>query len=232
MKQFGTVRLYGIGCNLVPLAVRLAHENKQTIFAGAWLSNGADNEPLDDVIRTYADAVKNEADGDWNAIAAFSVENERVNEKLFTASAVVEAIRTAREKLRALGYNGPVGAVETVPAMVDNPSICEAADIAMVNAHAFFDPNSVAEDAGQFVQGQIEQVRKACNKRVVVTETGWPHQGDTNGKAVPNQENQQKAIESLRSKFDGDIYLFNAYDSPWKSDWQGSFNAERYWGIL
>lgn len=232
MKQFGTVRLYGIGCNLVPVAVGLAHENKQTIFAGAWLSNGADNEPQDDVIRTYADAVKNKADGDWNVIAAFSVENERVNDKVLTGSAVVEAILTAREKLRALGYKGPVGAVETVPAMVGNPSICEAADIAMVNAHAFFDTNAAAEDAGQFVQGQVDLVKKACNKRVVVTETGWPHQGDLHDKAFPSRENQKKAIESLRSKFEGDLYLFNAYDSPWKSDWQGSFNAEKFWGIL
>jgi exo-beta-1,3-glucanase (GH17 family) len=102
----------------------------------------------------------------------------------------------------------------------------------MVNCHAFFDSNTVAQDAGNFVKSQVDLVQKACNKRVVVTESGWPHQGDPNGKAVPSPENQRIALDSIRKNFDHDIFLFNAFDSTWKSDWASSFNAERFWGIM
>ncbi|KAH7393979.1 manno protein MP65 [Phaeosphaeria sp. MPI-PUGE-AT-0046c] len=233
MSDYAAVRIYGMDCNLVPLAVQNVVKHGKKLMAGAYLSYQSNSEDLSKVIKTLKDAVDQHAGGNWDVITLFSVENERVNEGDMPASAVVDAIQRARDQLRRLGYNGPVGAVETVPAMVNNPAICKAADVAMVNSHAFFDSNTQASDAGTFVKGQVDQVRKACdNKRVVVTESGWPHQGNSNGKAVASPANQEAALKSLRDNFNGDLYLFNAFDSPWKSDTASTFNAEPYWGIL
>lgn len=232
-KDYDVVRIYGADCNLISLAVQNVAKHGKKLMAGAYLSTGPNGEELGKVIQTLKDAVDQNAGGNWDVIALFSVENERVNEGDMTASAVVDAIRQARNQLRGLGYNGPVGAVETVPAMVDNNAICIEADVAMVNSHAFFDYNTQASDAGTFVRNQVEQVKKACgNKRVVVTESGWPHQGNSNGKAIPSPDNQKAALKSIRENFNGDMFLFNAFDSPWKSDTASTFNAEPFWGVL
>ncbi|KAL1654484.1 Cell surface mannoprotein mp65 [Didymella pomorum] len=233
MSSYKNVRIYGMGCNIIPLAVQYAQKNGQTIMGGAYLSNKGNGEDLNTVITTWKNTIDQDANGSWDILKLFSVENERVNDHDMTASEVVDAIRRARDQLRSVGYNGPVGAVDTVPATVDNPSICQASDVVMVNCHPFFDQNTAAEDAGTFVKGQIEKVKSACNtKRVVITETGWPHQGDANGKAVPSPENQAKALASIRSEFPSDVFIHNSFDSLWKTDWAGSFDAERYWGVI
>ena len=233
MSNYKTVRIYGMGCNIISLAVQNAQKNGQTIMGGAYLSNKGNGEDLSTVITTWKSAVDQYANGSWDILKLFSVENERINDHDMTASEVVDAIRRGRDQLRGVGYNGPVGAVDTVPATIDNPSICQASDVVMVNCHPFFDANTVAEDAGEFVKGQVERVKTACNtNRVVITETGWPHQGDANGKAVPSPDNQAKALASIRSEFTSDIFIHNSFDSPWKSDWASSFNAERYWGVI
>ncbi|KAF2267683.1 glycoside hydrolase [Lojkania enalia] len=229
MKTYGIVRIYGMGCDIVEIAIRKASEHGIKIMAGIYY-------PLEDiaeVVDALSNAIKQHAGGNWDVVSLVAVENEKVNSKEKTALDVVDALRQSREALRAAGYNGSVGAVETVPAMVDNPTICENSDMALVNVHAFFDRNCKAEDAGQFVKDQLEQVSKVCpNKRIIVTESGWPHQGDPNGEAIPSRDNQNKAIESLLSMFHGDLFLFNAFDSEWKTDWSGSYNAEKYWGFM
>jgi exo-beta-1,3-glucanase (GH17 family) len=229
MKDYKVIRIYGSDCSSVPTAIQSALKNGQRLMAGIYLPN----EKLDEMIQGYQNAINQYANGDWSVIALFSIENEQVNNHSMTASAVVDAIDSARGQLRSAGYNGPVGAVETVPAMIDNPAICQASDVVMVNCHAFFDSNTQAQNAGTFVKSQVANVKQACNnKRVVVTESGWPHQGDTNGQAVPSPQNQQAALASLRQNFSSDLFLFNAFDDVWKANTAATFNAEQYWGIM
>lgn len=226
------MRIYGADCNIIPLAVQNAITNGQQLMGGVYMSHSG-GEDLSTVIQTYSDAISQHAGGSWNVIQLFSVENERVNDHDLTASEVVDGIQRARTQLRGLGYNGPVGAVETVPATIDNPAICQNSDVVMVNCHAFFDSNTKAQDAGAFVKSQVERVKSACGtNRVVVTESGWPHQGDANGAAVPSLDNQRLAIQSLRDNFSSDLFMFNAFDDSWKSDSASTFNAEPYWGVI
>lgn len=234
MKDYQVVRLYGQGCDQIPLGIKAALKQGQKLMAGTYMSNNGNGEDLGDSIREWNSAIDTYAGGNWDVVTLFSVENERVNDHDMTASTVVDAINRARDQLRAAGYNGPVGAVETVPAMVNNPAICAASDVVMVNCHAFFDSNTAAEAAGNFVRSEIDRVSAACGgKRVVVTESGWPHQGNTNGQAVPSPDNQQRALDSIRASFQGgDMFLHNAFDSLWKSDSMATFNAERYWGVI
>ena len=171
--------------------------------------------------------------GNWDIISLVSVENERVNARAMTASDAQGTIEEARTAFRKAGYNGPVGAVETVPAVIDNPGICASSDLVMVNIHAWFDPNTEAKDAGKFVKSEVARVKAACgNKHVVVTESGWPHQGDSHDKAVASPDAQKAAIASIRAEFNSDLFLFHAFDTLWKTDDASTFNAEKYWGML
>jgi exo-beta-1,3-glucanase (GH17 family) len=233
MKDYKAVRIYANDCNLYAIAIQNALKNNQKLMAGVYLTNEASSDSLGDTLNALKMAIDTYAGGKWDVVQLFSVENEQVNDKQMSVSDVVNYINQAREQLRSLGFNGPVGAVETVPATLDNPALCQAADVVMVNCHPFFDTNTAAKDAGSFVKTQIDRVKSACNnKRVVITETGWPHQGNANGKAVPSPDNQRTAIDSIRSIFSTDVFFHNAFDSNWKTDSASTFNAEQYWGIL
>jgi exo-beta-1,3-glucanase (GH17 family) len=232
MKQFGVVRIYGMSCNQVPLAVKNAKRLNQKILAGIWLTTRGGSEDIDAYIQTLFQAVRDNG-GSWDIIAGVSVENERVNDRDETVSAVVDAVNRARAGLKKSGFNGPVAAVETAPAILDNPAICEASDVVMANIHPFFDNHVNAEGAGQFVKDQVSLIKNKCgNKRVIVTESGWPSAGDAHDNAVPSPANQRTAIDSLKAAFSGDLFFHNAFDAAWKTDWQGSYNAETHWGIL
>ncbi|RMZ70155.1 cell wall glucanase [Pyrenophora seminiperda CCB06] len=233
MKEYKIIRIYGMDCNQISLAIQNALKNGQKLMGGAWMDPTGGGEDVSKVIQAYKNAIDMYAGGNWDVLQLFSVENERVNERKMTAGQVIDAISRARSQLRGLGYKGPVGAVETAPALIANPSICDAADIITANIHAFFDRNTKAQDAGTFVKSQVQLVKNACNnKRVVVTESGWPHQGNANGAAVPSSENQRAALASIRQNFSGDMFLFSGFDSAWKADTASTFNAERYWGII
>ncbi|KAL1800729.1 hypothetical protein ACET3X_001071 [Alternaria dauci] len=233
MKDYKVIRIYGMDCNQIALAIQNAIKNGQKLMGGAYLDTSGGGEDLSQVIQAYKSAIDQYAGGDWSVIQLFAVENERVNEHRMTSSQVVDAINRGRTQLRSVGYNGPVGAVETAPAMIDNPAICGASDVAMVNIHAFFDRNTKAQDAGPFVKSQLERVKSACgSKRVIITESGWPRQGNTNGEAIPSPDNQRMALDSIRSCFNGDMFLFSAFDSGWKADTASTFNSERYWGVI
>ena len=73
-------------------------------------------------------------------------------------------------------------------------------------------------------------------KRVVVTETGWPWAGmaiNPDSKAVPGAAEQKAALDSIRGAFSGDsmsdVFLFTAYNDDWKDP--GPFGVEQYFGI-
>ena len=229
MKNFGMIRIYGNDCGVIPVAVQQAKKRGQKLMAGIYTPN----QDINTVVNALSDAVDRYNDGNWDIIRLVSVENERVNAHVMTASDAQDSIGQARAALSNAGYSGPVGVVETAPAVIDNPSLCEKSDMTLVNIHAFFDPNTKAEDAGDFVKREVERVRKACpGKRVVVTESGWPSQGTSHDKAVASKDAQKAAINSIRAAFDHDLFLFNAFDSLWKTDDDSTWNSERYWGIL
>lgn len=113
-------------------------------------------------------------------------------------------------------------------AMKNNIELCTASDFCAINCHAFFDGNTLPEDAGQFVKDWVKQISEAAGgKTVVVSESGWPHQGNPNDKAIPSPENQAAAIASLKAAFGGgsNLVLYNSYNDLWKSDSAGTFGS-------
>ncbi|KAG7150022.1 Cell surface mannoprotein MP65 like [Verticillium longisporum] len=96
---------------------------------------------------------------------------------------------------------------------------------------------SLLRDAGSFITRMVSEVQSKLadpSMRMVVSETGWPWQGTVNRVAVPGRSQQSIAIESIRAAFSdhpGDLFLFSAFNDPWKPVSADTFNAEQYWGI-
>ena len=61
-------------------------------------------------------------------------------------------------------------------AMKNNIEICAASDFCAINCHAFFDGNTLPEDAGEFVQNWVKQISEAAGgKTTIVTGTCFPN---------------------------------------------------------
>ena len=224
---YGVVRSYGTDCNQVPNMMNAAKSKNMKIMLGVFDIDNAAAEA-----GALVNGVK-AAGGDWNMVHSVSVGNEHVNSGKATSAQVVAALQTVKGTLKGAGYNGQVAIVDTFSATIQHPELCQASDYAAVNAHAFFNDQTSADEAGKWLQGTVQDVKAKCSgKDVIVTESGWPSQGSSNGAAVPNKQNQQTAISSLTKAFsDGGLFLLSAYNDHWKEDFAGSFGCEKFWGI-
>lgn len=221
-SDYSMVRIYGTDCDQVPGVLKAAASKGMKVFAGVFDISNVQSET-----QTLIDAAKS----NWDVIDTISIGNEVVNNG-GSASDVVSAVKTARSMLQSAGYNGKVVTVDTFVAIIDNPELCEVSDFAAANCHAFFNADITADGAGEYVASEAQRVKEACGgKDVVITESGWPSAGDPNGSAIPSPENQKAAISSLRNAFSSNIVLFSAFNDAWKDNFDGSFNAEHYWGI-
>ncbi|GAB1216739.1 hypothetical protein ATERTT37_005957 [Aspergillus terreus] len=226
LHPYSFVRIYGVDCDQAQKVVSAARQRGLRVMAGVFdLKNfPASLQPIIDA-----------AHGDWSTFHSISVGNELVNRGHATPAQVVDAVHTARRRLRAAGYPGPVVTVDTFDRLIDHPELCHASDYCAANCHTFFDPTQPADNAGTYVRAQAQRVSAAVGgKRTVITETGWPHHGRPNGQAVPSAANQNHALTGISRAFHhrpDDLVMFSAFDDMWKKDSADTFDAEKFWGI-
>lgn len=225
LSGFDIIRLYGVDCNQVE-NVLAAKKSNQKIFAGIF-----DVHQITSGVQAIDSAIKSTPGASWNDIDTVSVGNELVNNGQATPAQIKSYTQEARTALAKTDYTGPVVSVDTFIATINNPELCDASDYIAINAHAFFDGHIAAENSGKWVLQQIQIVSTVCpGKRVLVTETGWPSRGESNGIAVPSKSNQNVAIDSIKETCGSAAILFTAFDDLWKDD--GPFAAEKFWGFL
>ncbi|SCU89320.1 LADA_0E14818g1_1 [Lachancea dasiensis] len=223
LSGYDIIRLYGVDCDQVS-AVLQAKSSNQKVFLGIYYVDA-----IQDGVDTIKSAI--EAHGSWDDVHAISIGNELVNSGSASVSQVGSYVSEGRSALKSAGYTGSVVSVDTFIAVINNPGLCDHSDFMAVNAHAYFDYNTAAEDAGSWLVEQIQRVWGACqgNKEVLITESGWPSKGETLGKAVASKSNQESAISSIESSCGSDVILFTAFNDYWKAD--GAYGCEKYWGI-
>ena len=77
------------------------------------------------------------------------------------------------------------------------------------------------------------QAKAAGNgKRVIITETGWPSQGEGLGGAIPSHESAMKYFINANlwaEDEDVEIMYFSSFDEAWKRSDEGEVGA--YWGV-
>ncbi|KAL2865573.1 putative cell wall glucanase (Scw4) [Aspergillus lucknowensis] len=226
LTHYAFVRIYGVDCDQARKVVNAARPHNMKVFAGVY-----DLRDLHASLKTIIDA----AAPDLSILHTISIGNELLNRGQNAVGDVTNAVGDARAYLRTAGYHGPVVTIDTFSKVLENPELCQVSDYCAANCHAFFDATQAAENAGYYVRDISRRLSSISGgKRTVITESGWPHDGQANGRAVPSPENQRKAIDSLRRAFShnhGDLVLFSAFDDLWKQDNRWTFGAEKFWGI-
>lgn len=221
-QGFSKVRVYDIGCDLGPVAQAASATNMQLIAGLNTITNVAG-----DIAKLIGFLT-----GNWASVDTIVIGNEVVNNG-GDPNAVVGALSVARAALSAAGFTKNVVTVDVWSQFLRYPQLCQNSDYCAANAHAYFDVNTSADEAGAYVSKISQQLAAVANgKSVVITESGWPWQGQANGLAIPSPANQQTAVSGLRSAFSsnpGGLFLFQAYDATYKAP--GPLGVEQFFGI-
>ncbi|CUM56110.1 unnamed protein product [Debaryomyces tyrocola] len=228
LSSFSLIRLYSTDCDGIE-NILASMTSSQELFLGIY---EIDTNTITSGLKTIKSAVESSSRG-WSAVHTISIGNERVNDGKSTVSDLETAIDTAKTWLSANApqYSGYVVTVDTLVATVNNPGLCKISDYLAVNAHPYWDGGVVPSNSGSWLQQQISNLESACGSSdILITETGWPTQGDTFGSCVPSIPNQLAAIKSIMSKFSDQVFMFTMYNDYWKDP--GPSNVEQHWGIF
>lgn len=161
------------GNELIP---KIAKEYGIKTLVGAWL--GDDEEKNEEEIK----ALIKLAEEGYVDIAA--VGNEVLYRKDLNEEQLLEKIAYVKEKLP----NTKVGYVDAYYEFVVRPKIAEICDVILCNCYPYWEGTHF-EYSLEHVQQMYQQCKNvAGGKDVIITETGWPSQGESLGNAIPSTD--------------------------------------------
>lgn len=205
------------GNELIPA---IAKENDLKTLVGAWL--GTDDEINQKEIQGVIEIAKA---GHADIVA---VGNEVLYRKDLTEDELLSFIYQVKEAIPDI----PVGYVDAYYEFGFKPRITEACDVILANCYPYWEGCHL-DHSLLYMKDMFRRAFMAANgKKVIITETGWPDQGQTFHGAEPSVENAMKYFinTQLWSKEEGiDIFYFSSFDESWKTGDEGDVGA--YWGI-
>lgn len=206
------------GNELIP---KIAKEMGIKTLVGAWL--GDKPETNEKEIAGLIELAK----GGFVDIAA--VGNEVMYRHDLSEAELLEHIHHVRE---ALPPEIPVGYVDAYYEFSARPQITAACDVILTNCYPYWE-GCHADYSLVYMKQMFQQAAHAGQgKPVIITETGWPSQGEGLKAAQPSAENAMKYFINTQlwsSEEDIAIFYFSSFDESWKVGAEGDVGA--YWGI-
>lgn len=206
------------GNELIP---KIAKEFGLKTLVGAWLGDESDKNELE------IEALIKLAKEGYVDIAA--VGNEVLYRKDLTEDELLDCIYRVKKALPDV----PVGYVDAYYEFTACPRITEACDVILANCYPFWECCHM-DYSLMYMKQMFYQALHASGglKQVIITETGWPSDGEDYKGALPSRENAMKYFinTQLWSKEDDvEIFYFTSFDESWKVGAEGDVGA--YWGI-
>ena len=205
------------GNELIP---KVAKELGLKTLVGAWLGN-------DDAIN------KREVEGLIKLAKEGLVDIAAVgNEVMYRKDLTEEELLAFINKVKSAIPNIPVGYVDAYYEFTHRPLITEACDVILCNCYPFWE-GCPFENALDYMKQMYYQAKAAANgKAVIITETGWPSEGENFQGAFPGKKQARDYFINTQLWSEKDnipVFYFSSFDESWKVGAEGIVGA--YWGI-
>ena len=205
------------GNDLIP---QLAREYGFKTLVGAWLGEEKDKNE-EEMTRLVELAQAGFVD-----VAA--VGNEVLYREEMDEAELIACIDRVRNALPDV----PVGYVDAYYEFSDRPALAEACDVILANCYPYWEGCHM-DYSLLYMKQMYYQVKQAQpDKKIIITETGWPSEGEALGAAMPSYDNALKYfinVQTWARKEDIDMFYFAAFDEAWKVGTEGSVGA--FWGL-
>ncbi len=214
------LRTFGCTRNLDKVA-RLGRECGKKVAIGAWLSR--DLQANETEIESLCQLLR-------KGLVDLAVVG---SETLLRGDLTEEQLVSYIQRVKACANGIPVTTGEIYQNYIRHPALVEICDVIFVNIYPYWEGINVAY-AMYYVDLKIEELKNVVgDKEIIISETGWPSDGNTIDEAVPNLENARYYLinfvswaESKNIKY----FYFEAFDEPWKANYEGPQGA--HWGIF
>ncbi|OWZ22301.1 Glycoside hydrolase [Phytophthora megakarya] len=149
--------------------------------------------------------------GNENLAGASSVPGDMISVIQQIKSQVPKGVLvgTVQRNTEAIEHNGVAGWWDLV----------SACDIFGVNAHPYFTPNTVVDNAIQVLNNQWQTMSGTYGSKLILTETGWPSSGNLMGNvgSVAGAELFYNAYQQWSSSM-GEKFYFQMFDTPYRTE--------------
>lgn len=205
------------GNELIP---KVAHELGIKTLVGAWL--GTDKEKNDIEIEALIKIAK---EGHVDIVA---VGNEVLYREDLSEEELLGYINYVKEALPDL----PVGYVDAYYKFENHPRITEACDVILANCYPYWEGCHI-DYSLLYMKDMYQRTLKVANgKKVIISETGWPNEGEVFHGAEPSLENAIRYFVNAQvwsNTDDIEMFYFSSFDESWKTGDEGDVGA--YWGL-
>ena len=209
------------GCSLgLENAGRIARELGLKAAIGAWLDDdlASNEEEMQNLVTAAKDGYVDLA----------IVGSEVLLRGDITEDQLIEYINYFRNEVSWV----PVTTAEVYTELLTHPNVMDACDVICVNYYPYWEGKGVHQAIAYLHALHQEVLAKANGKEVVVSETGWPSDGNPVGDAIPSIENACLYFLNFVSwaRAEGvNYFYFEAFDEEWKAAYEGPQGA--HWGV-
>ncbi len=199
---------------------KVAYKKGLKTMVGAWISN--DKAQNDIEINTLIDLAK------LGCVDIAVIGNEVLMRNELSVQEIIDYINKVKKELPGL----PVSYVDAYYKFHEHPELIEACDVILVNCYPFWEGSSI-EESSNYLRKMYAVTKSISNgKPVMITETGWPNQGDSTHGATPSSENAMKYFintSNWAKQDDIPLFYFSSFDESWKVHHEGDVGAR--WGL-
>ncbi|MFY7810233.1 MAG: MFS transporter [Flavobacterium sp.] len=206
------------GNELIP---EIAHQKGVKTIVGAWISNDRErNEKEINALIKLANA---------GLVDIAAVGNEVLHREEISEKELIDYIKRVK---KAIPSHIQVGYVDAYYQYIDRPKLIDSCDLILCNFYPFWE--GAANDFSLSYLNNMLEVTKVISKdkKIIITETGWPSFGEVVESAVPSRINAMKYFiisQEWAKNNNLDIFHFSSFDESWKVIQEGKLGTS--WGL-
>ena len=205
------------GNEFIPKAAR---DKGLKTLVGAWISNDRSKNE-----KEIENLIKVAKSGHADVVA---VGNEVLLRGDISKIELINYIKRVKEALPDV----PVGCVDTYYQYSLHPDLVQSCDIVLANCYPFWEGSQIDKSQSYF-KNMIKILKDvAGDKPFMITETGWPSDGDDIQEAHPSAINAMKYFISMAKwsrENNHPVFYFSSFDESWKVRHEGDIGQS--WGL-